>query len=79
MTSTPDPVCSVCGEAVDERSSAVCGECGRPFHLNQRNDVEGKNCGAVWIDEEFLALRFACFNCLPGGGGKPEPPVGKGH
>lgn len=77
MTTT---TCSVCGNAADERYSALCGECGRRFHLNPRNDVEGKDCGAVWIDEEFLALRFACFNCLPGGGAStPEPPVGQGH
>jgi hypothetical protein len=48
-------------------------------------------CGDVWIDEEYLSLRFACFDCLhpdgrPSGRRQPaasgeegEPPVGEGH
>ncbi len=74
--------CAVCGEAAEEPASAICGVCDRPFHLNQRNDVEGKDCGEVWIDEQYLSLRFACFNCVQGQaapGSQAEPPVGKGH
>ncbi len=70
--------CAVCGEPVGEAASAMCGECDQTFHLNQRNDVGGKDCGDVWIDEEYLSLRFACFNCLRSGA-RPEPPVGEGH
>jgi hypothetical protein len=61
-----DIVCAVCGEAADERSTAVCNNCGDRFHLNQRNDQPGKDCGAVWINEQFLALEFACQPCLDG-------------
>ena len=56
--------CVVCGEEVDERTSSVCHYCGDRFHLNQRNDTEGKDCGNVWINEQFLALEFACQRCL---------------
>ena len=57
-------LCVVCGEAVSEAASAECNWCGRRYHLNQRNNVEGKDCGRVWIDEQFLALQFACDSCL---------------
>ena len=56
--------CAVCGEEADERTSSVCHYCGDRFHLNQRNDTEGKDCGNVWINEQFLALEFACQRCL---------------
>ncbi len=65
--------CSVCGESADEEALAVCNICGDQFHLNQRNDRPGKDCGAVWINDQFLALEFACQRCLDGGRG-PEPP-----
>ncbi len=65
-------VCSVCGEQGDERTLSVCGNCGERFHLNQRNDVPGKDCGAVWINEQYLALEFACQRCLDGGEPIPE-------
>ncbi len=57
-------VCVVCGEPVDESNSSMCNSCGQPFHLNPRNDRPGKDCGAVWIDEQYLALEFACQRCL---------------
>jgi hypothetical protein len=61
----------------------MCGECDQPFHLNQRNDACGKDCGDVWVDEEFLSLRLACFNCLgrqpATANEKGEPPVGERH
>lgn len=43
-------------------------ECGRPYHLNRRSDRPGRDCGEVWIDENHLALQFACNSCL-----HPEP------
>ena len=84
MTASTKTTCAVCGEAAEELASALCGECDRPFHLNQRNDVEGKDCGDVWVDDQFLSLRFACFTCLPpdrrpSGRSEAEPPVGEQH
>jgi len=63
----PDPGpfrCVVCGEQSDAKTSAECNWCDGRYHLNQRNDVEAKDCGQVWIDEQYLALQFACNNCL---------------
>ena len=57
-------ICVVCREEADDRTTSVCHSCGERYHLNERNDSEGKDCGQVWIDEQFLALRFACQRCL---------------
>ena len=72
-------VCVVCGEPVDGGNSSTCNSCGQPFHLNPRNDRPGKDCGAVWIDEQYLSLRYACFNCLGRPPATNEPPIGSGH
>jgi hypothetical protein len=58
--------CVVCGEPVAAAMSAACNWCDGRYHLNQRNDVEAKDCGQVWIDEQYMALQFACDNCLKG-------------
>jgi hypothetical protein len=71
--------CTVCREPVEEAASALCGQCDQRFHLNQRNDADGKDCGDVWIDEQYLSLRFACFTCLGRATANVEPPVGQGH
>ena len=70
----PPYFCVVCGEGVDVKMSAECNWCDGRFHLNQRNDVEGKDCGQVWIDEQYLALQFACNNCLASEDA-PSPPT----
>ncbi len=57
--------CVVCGEVAAPRMSSECNGCNGRFHLNQRNDIEARDCGQVWIDEQYLALQFACNNCLP--------------
>ncbi len=64
--------CAVCGETVDENTSSVCGLCGERFHLNQRNDLPGKDCGAVWINDQYLALEFACQRCLDASDRPPQ-------
>jgi predicted amidophosphoribosyltransferase len=81
MSGAPTSRCIVCGDPITDSNSALCNTCGNPFHLRLRNDTEGRDCGEVWINEQFLALEFACFTCLRGettaAGG--EPPVGRGH
>ena len=57
-------VCVVCDEPVDAGMSAACNWCNGIYHLNQRNDVDAKDCGQVWIDEQYMALQFACDACL---------------
>ncbi len=63
--------CSVCGELMDASMRAECNWCDAAFHLNQRNDTDAKDCGEVWIDEQYLALQFACNNCLQADGTSP--------
>lgn len=58
--------CSVCDEPAEAAMTAECNWCDARYHLNQRNDVEGKDCGQVWVDEQYLALQFACNTCLAG-------------
>ena len=74
-------VCSQCTEPLDEANSAVCNNCGERFHLRLRNDAEGKDCGEVWINEQYLSLEFACLTCLGAApaSGPAEPPLGRGH
>lgn len=57
-------VCVVCVESVRASMSSECSWCNGRYHLNQRNDVVAKDCGRVWIDEQYMALQFACDNCL---------------
>lgn len=56
--------CSVCELALEAHTAALCNSCGRAYHLNQRQDLEGLDCGQVWINEEHMALEFACNACL---------------
>ena len=64
----PSSICVVCAEPVDAAMSASCNWCDGVYHLNQRNDVDAKDCGQVWIDEQYMALQFACDACLAGDG-----------
>ncbi|MCA9821216.1 MAG: helix-turn-helix domain-containing protein [Dehalococcoidia bacterium] len=57
-------LCSVCGEGFQPHTLALCSQCGKAYHLNQRQDLEGKDCGDVWISDEHMALEFACNSCL---------------
>ena len=59
-------ICVVCREPGASAMTAECNWCDARYHLNQRNDVEGKDCGQVWVDEQYLALQFACNGCLAG-------------
>jgi len=76
MTTDPLPetfTCGVCSEPVEARMSAECNWCDGRYHLNPRNDIEAKDCGEVWIDEQYLALQFACNNCLGGPAAEARP------
>ena len=79
MTETDN--CAICGGPVDGPNSARCDGCNRPYHLQVRMDTPGGDCGNVWIDDETLALRFACDTCLGRSCGIPtdEPPLGHVH
>ncbi len=60
----PTPICTVCSETVTIAFEANCMTCGAVFHLQQRTDIPGKDCGQVWIDDESLGLVFTCDTCL---------------
>jgi hypothetical protein len=47
-----------------EGALAHCNTCGLAYHLNQRNDRPGQDCGQVWIDDENLTLEFRCDRCM---------------
>jgi len=64
MTSTKLISCSVCGGEIAPHMEAFCNNCAKPYHLNQRADMPGDDCGQVWISEEHLSLEFACNVCL---------------
>ena len=65
MTTEPQTYsCTVCLEHVDDSNSSECNGCGERYHLNQRNDRPGKDCGDVWINDETLALEFGCQTCI---------------
>ncbi len=75
--------CSVCGEPADEDTSQLCNNCESRFHLRLRDGAGGKDCGEVWINEQYLSLEYACDVCLgkqpPTGTRDAEPGVGRGH
>lgn len=56
--------CTVCRLTVATHMEAWCSACGLLYHLNQRADLPGDDCGQVWINEEHLGLEFACNACL---------------
>ena len=81
MTDTNTMTCHICGDVVSEDDSTLCMQCDERFHLRLRNDSDGKDCGNVWVNEEYLSLEFACSNCLGvrPEGAPSEPPIGRGH
>lgn len=68
------PTCVVCAEIVLAPFEAWCMRCGLAFHLQQRVDIPGKDCGDVWIDEDSLGLDFACLTCIERDAAENEPP-----
>ncbi len=59
-----EAACSVCGEPLQPQAQADCYSCGRLFHLGLTTSAEVDDCGQVWIDDQVLALQFACNRCL---------------
>ena len=56
--------CCVCGEPAGPDARSDCYRCGEYFHLRLTTTATGPDCGDVWIDDEVMALQFACRNCL---------------
>ena len=69
--------CCVCGELTRPDARSDCYRCGEYFHLRMTVTADGPDCGDVWIDDETMALQFACRNCLDQQGSasaEPAPP-----
>lgn len=65
--------CWICSEAVEPHTESYCNACGRLFHLNQREDLPGRDCGTVSLSETHLALVFMCSACLEEAGETVTP------
>jgi hypothetical protein len=63
-TESPTEICHVCERRLEPHMRGTCDNCGNLYHLNQRADMPGEDCGQVWINEEHLGLEFACNTCL---------------
>ena len=70
-----EALCAVCGRPLRPDAQADCYSCGQYFHLGLTANSDVEDCGQVWLDDEVLALQFACNRCLeaqtdaaPGGG-----------
>lgn len=68
--------CVVCGEPVDEETSAVCDGCGERYHLNKRNDAPGKDCGDVRVHDLYMSLEYGCNICRGVAATPPQPAAG---
>ena len=77
MTDTP-LACHLCNEPMGEHETADCYVCGELFHLQMLETSQGRDCGDVWIDDEVLALQFACNRCIKQHAGeRPQSPEAK--
>lgn len=56
--------CKVCGEPAAPDARSDCYRCGEYFHLRLTTTASGPDCGDVWLDDEVMALQFACHDCL---------------
>ncbi len=78
-TDAPSPEaiwpCSVCGEPAAPDARSDCYRCGEYFHLRLTTTASGPDCGDVWIDDEVMALQFACRTCLAEQAGESDPGV----
>jgi predicted amidophosphoribosyltransferase len=76
----PATACHVCSQLLTIEVE-TCNNCERPFHLRKREGTTAPDCGEVWINEQYLALEFACNVCL-GKSSDPvrrEPPIHRSH
>ncbi|MCY3558863.1 MAG: hypothetical protein OXH13_09480 [Chloroflexi bacterium] len=67
------PACVVCDEPAAPEARSDCYRCGDYFHLRLTTTATGPDCGDVWIDDEVMALQFACHNCLAEQRGEAAP------
>lgn len=61
---TDEILCVVCDEPAPPDGRSDCYICGEFFCLRLTTTATGPDCGDVWIDDEVMALQFACRTCL---------------
>ncbi len=71
--SNDDVRCAVCNEPAAPDGRSDCYICGDYFHLRLTTTADGPDCGDVWIDDEVMALQFACRRCLDERMGAQQP------
>ena len=84
MTDTASPAaddpgasgCVVCAAPLQSDAQADCYRCGGYFHLALTTNSTVEDCGQVWLDDEVMALQFACNGCLDENGAAGEQPAG---
>lgn len=55
--------CIVCDDPLDPIHQAFCSSCLQFFHLRMTENVEAKDCGAIYFDEETCSMVFNCNPC----------------
>ena len=60
MAGTP---CSVCGDTLPEVHHTLCETCGSAFHFRMMENVQAKDCGQVYMDEQACTTLFICNPC----------------
>ena len=64
MSVPPPEACGVCGGPLHPEHQAMCPFCGTVFQLGWSTTVEMQDCGKFYLDDESLALVFACQRCV---------------
>ena len=64
---TEEHQCIVCGDPASDGSASVCHRRGNRFPLHERNDTDGKDCGAAWIDEQTFNVEVYITDIHLGG------------
>lgn len=54
--------CRVCGQVIEAARHAICDECGAPFHLNLRTDLDEASCGAAYVSAA-CGMSVYCDSC----------------
>lgn len=63
-TTSAESPCSICSEALEPHTRTECNTCGLLFHLNQRTDLPGKDCGIVTLSDVYFGIIYTCDRCL---------------
>ncbi len=63
LSSKATGLCPVCLEELAPIHQIDCVACLISFHIRMLENVEAKECGSMWIDEDSEAMVFMCNTC----------------